>query len=342
MSKSLLGIIDATNSYESLDILTKSRNVAALPIAGRFRLIDFILSSMVNSGISNVAVYPQAHFRSLMDHLGTGKNWDLNRKRDGLFFLPVPHTEDVQGEVHSFDHFAYHMTYLERSEQEYAIVANSQTVCNIDFNAVLKYHIQNRCDITEIKKDNESLEMFILKKELLVKLIEERKQTGYTSLKDVVDDHYSDFTICVYQYDGYLANINSINAYFQTSMDLLKEENWSQLFMKDCPIYTKVKDEPPSKYSGQSHVSQAMVANGCMIKGEVEQSIIFRAVNIDEGTSIKNSIIMQKTKIGKNCKLDYCILDKDVEIADGTVLIGSPFQPIVIQKGVKQGALMNS
>lgn len=342
MSKSLLGIIDATNSYESLDILTNSRNVAALPIAGRFRLIDFILSSMVNSGLSNVAVYPQSHFRSLMDHLGTGKNWDLNRKRDGLFFLPVPHTEEVHGEVHSFDHFAYHMTYLERSEQKYVIVANSHTVCNIDFNAVLKYHMQNKCDITEIKKDAEALGMFILKKELLVQLIEERKQTGYTSLKDVVDDHYSDFSICVYQYDGYLAKIDSINAYFQTSVDLLKEENWNQLFMKERPIYTKVKDEPPSKYSEQSHVSQTMVANGCMIKGEVENSVIFRAVNIDEGTSIKNSIIMQKTKVGKNCKLDYVILDKDVEIADGTVLIGSPFQPIVIQKGVKQGALMNS
>ena len=342
MNKSLLGIIDATQNFESLDILTNHRNVAALPIAGRFRLIDFILSSMVNSGISNVAVYPQHHFRSLMDHLGTGKNWDLNRKRDGLFFLPVPHTAETNGEITSLEHFSYHMTYLERSEQEYVVVANSYTVCNIDFNAVLKEHLKLGGDITEVKKGKVSLNMYVLKKDLLVKLIEERKETGYTSVSEAVQDHYSGFKVNVYEYDGYLATVDSIGSYFQTSMELLKVDNWYQLFMKTSPIYTKVKDEPPSKYGAESNVTQAMVANGCVIKGEVEHSIIFRAVNVDEGTSIKNSIIMQKTKIGKNCKLDYVILDKDVEIADGTVLIGSPFQPIVVQKGVKQGALMNS
>lgn len=249
MNKSLLGIIDATKSYESLEILTKNRNMAALPIGGRFRLIDFVLSSMVNSGITNVAVYPQAHFRSLMDHLGSGKNWGLNRKRDGLFFLPVPHTEEIKEEVTAFDHFNYHMTYLERSKQEYAVVANSQTVCNIDFKAVLNYHLENHCDITEVKQGTESLEIFVLKKDLLVSLIEGRKKTGYTCLKDVVEDFYSDYSICVYEYKGYLSTVDSISSYYKTSMDLLKTDNWKQLFKRDCPIITKVKDEPPDRKS---------------------------------------------------------------------------------------------
>ncbi|CRK84516.1 sugar phosphate nucleotidyltransferase [Neobacillus massiliamazoniensis] len=343
MKRKLLGVIDATTFHDDLEELLMHRSLAALPFGGRYRMIDFVLSNMVNSGIRSVAIFPKLQCRSLMDHLGSGKNWDLNRKRDGLFFFPSPINDRTPNRVGSFDHFAANLDYFYRSTQEYSIIANCYTVFNFNFRPLLEWHMHSGCDITEIRhQDGSSMEMYLIKTSLLIKLIETRNETGYTCMKDVVSNIHHDYSICHYNYSGYATMIDSIQSYFSTSMELLKPDIWRQVFLKEQPILTKVKDEPPTKYIKGSSVKHAMIANGCIINGMVENSIIARGVTIGKGAVIKNSIIMQKCQIEEDCILDSVILDKDVKVEAGTHLKGTPHSPFVIRKGTKQGALMNS
>lgn len=343
MKRKLLGIIDATSYHEDLEDLLTHRSLAALPFAGRYRIIDFILSNMVNSGIRSVAIFPKMQYRSLMDHLGSGKNWDLNRKRDGLFFFPSPIIDSDIFRIGSFDLFAANMDYFYRSIQEYAIISNCYTVSNMNFKPILDWHIETGCDITAIHhQDGRPLETYLIKTSLLIDLIKTRHRTGYTCMKDVVTDIHNDFTVCHYEYDGYAVMIDSIQTYYSTSMKLVQPDVWKKLFLKEQLILTKVKDEAPTKYLKGSSVKNSMVANGCLIGGTVENSIISRGVKIGEGAVIKNCVIMQKCHIEENSYLDSVILDKDVKVEAGAHLSGTAKHPFVIRKGTKQGALMNS
>jgi glucose-1-phosphate adenylyltransferase len=343
LKRKLLGVIDATTYHDDLEELLTHRSLAALPFAGRYRIIDFVLSNMVNSGIRSVAIFPKMIYRSLMDHLGSGKNWDLNRKRDGLFFFPSPIVDYDNNKIGSFEQFGANIDFFYRSTQEYSIITNCYTVSNMNFRPILDWHMDSNCDITEIyHKDGHSLEMYLVKTSLLIKLIETRHETGYTCMRDVVNDLENLYSICRYEYTGYTMMINSIQNYFSTSMNLLNSDVWKQLFLKDQPIITKVKDEPPTRYLKGSLVKNAMIANGCLISGTVENSIISRGVKIGKGAVIKNCIIMQKCHIEEDCYLDSVILDKDVKVEAGTILKGSAASPFVVRKGTKQGALMNS
>jgi len=342
MNKDILGVIDATSNNNKIEDLIIHRSMAAIPFAGRYRLIDFVLSNMVNSGIDSVAIFPIFQYRSLMDHLGSGKEWDLNRKRDGLFFFPSPSIDAKFQYLGCFKQFANNMDYFERSTQKYALITNAHTVCNIDYKPVLKRHIEANCDITEVRHQGKSIGMYILETSLLIDLIKNHEKTGHHSILDVVRDYRTKFKICDYEYQGYFAQIDSIQSYFTHSLELLQPSVWKQLFLKDNPIYTKVKDEPPTRYLNGSSVKNSMIANGCLIEGHVENSIIFRGVKIEKNTVVKNSIIMQKSQIGSNCVLESVILDKDVKIKDGTTILGEPAKPFVIRKGTIQGALMNS
>ncbi|MFP7443847.1 sugar phosphate nucleotidyltransferase [Bacillus infantis] len=342
MNKRLLGVIDATTYHEGLEELIVHRSLAAVPFAGRYRLIDFVLSSMVNSGIASVAIFPKFQYRSLMDHLGSGKNWDLNRKRDGLFFFPSPLLDGPRQGVGSFNHFAGNLDYFYRSNQEYSLIANCYTVLNMDFRPALERHIQSGCDITELRHNGKSLEMYLVKTSQLIEFIENRNETGYSCMSDIAADLNHVYKVCAYEYTGHVARIDSIESYYLARMSMLEPETFNKLFRKDQPVYTKVKDEPPARYLKGAGVKNSMVANGCLIEGTLENSIISRAVRIGKGSVVKNCIIMQKCQIGENCILDSVIIDKDVRIESGTVMEGSPVQPIVIRKGTIQGALMNS
>lgn len=343
MKRKLLGVIDATTYHDDLEDLLTHRSLAALPFGGRYRIIDFVLSNMVNSGIRSVAIFPKMQYRSLMDHLGSGKNWDLNRKQDGLFFFPSPIVDKDENKIGSFEHFAVNLDFFYRSTQEYSIISNCYTVFNMNFRPILDWHSSSGCDITELHQTGGgSMEMYLIKTSLLIKLIETRNETGYTCMKDVVNDLNSLYNVCHYEYDGYAVMIDSIENYFSTSMNLLKTDVWKKLFLKEQPILTKVKDEPPTKYVKGSNVKNAMIANGCIIGGTVENSIVSRGVKIGKGAVIKNCIIMQKCHIDDNCYLDSVILDKDVKVDAGTHLTGTARSPYVIRKGTKQGALMNS
>ena len=342
MNKRLLGIIDATTYHEDLEELIVHRSLAAVPFAGRYRLIDFILSNMVNSGIKSVAIFPKYQYRSLMDHLGSGKNWDLNRKKDGLFFFPSPTIDSQSDGIGSFHHFAANMDYFKRSTQEYALIANCFSVFNMDFRPVVTGHYYSGCDITEIINNGKSMEMYLVKTSLLIDLIENRDVTGYSCMKDVVTDLDNDYRICSYNYTGFAVMIDSKKSYYSTSMSLLEPSVWKTLFLKDQPIYTKVKDEPPTRYLKGSSVQNSMIANGCQIEGKVENSIIARGVKIGKNTVVRNSIIMQKCQIDENCVVDSMIVDKDVKVEKGTIMTSSIDSPRIICKGTVQGALMNS
>jgi glucose-1-phosphate adenylyltransferase len=340
MSIKLLGVIDATTNYDNLMELTAHRSLAAVPFAGRYRLIDFVLSSMVNSGIQSVALFPKYQYRSLLDHLESGKNWNLNRKKDGLFFLPSPYLDVTSGDSGSFSHFAANIDYFKKSSQEYTVITNCYTVFNMNFRPVLDRHIDMGCDVTEIHQKGLSLNIYLIKTSLLIELIETKEQTGYTCMKDVVQRSQS-ISYCVYEYTGYVSTVDSIEAYYSQSMKLLNPSVWEKLFIDHQPIYTKVKDEPPTRYLKSSSIKHSMVANGCIIDGTVENSIISRGVRISKGAVIKNSVIMQKCNIGENCIIDSAILDKDVKVEKGTVMKGTGQIPLVIRKGTVQGELIS-
>ncbi|ASS72366.1 glucose-1-phosphate adenylyltransferase subunit GlgD [Bacillus atrophaeus] len=342
INNQILGVIDETTYKHSLQDLAAQRSLGAIPFAGRYRLIDFMLSNMVNADIRSVAIFPKYRYRSLMDHLGAGKEWDLHRKKDGLFFFPSPHLHHEYDEFGSFRQFSDHLDYFHRSSQQYAVITNSHTVCNIQFKYVLKRHQEAGCDITEVYQDGQSLQIYLMSSKLLKDLIYGHAEKGYKTIQEAVEKESSTLTVCPYEYSGYAAVIDSVEKYYLHSMQLIQPSFWQQVFLPQLPIYTKVKDEPPTKYGKHSAVRNSLVANGCVLEGEVENCILFRGVHIGKGTKLKNCIIMQKTQIGENCVLEQVISDKDVRIGNATEAAGTIEQPLVLKKGLVQGELMNS
>lgn len=340
LDKTMLGIVDETANNSSILDLSINRSIAAIPFAGRYRLIDFILSNMVNSGIFNVAVFPKFHYRSLMDHIGAGKPWDLNRKKDGLFFFPSSDIQDPYQEINSFQQYEKQLDYFLKSSQKYVLIAGSNIVCNMNLKEILRNHIESYCEITEVMHHNRPLGLYILEKTLLLDFLNTWEKTGYENIQDVVQHGY--LPINRYHYYGYGAVIDSIESYYKHNLELIDPKNWKQLFIEDEPIYTKVKDEPPTKYTNHAYVKNSIIANGCIIEGHVENSIIFRAVKIGKGAIVRNSIIMQKSMLKTNSLVELAILDKNVRVEQNVEIRGTLEKPIVIQKGKIQGALMNS
>ncbi|AQU78100.1 MULTISPECIES: sugar phosphate nucleotidyltransferase [Planococcus] len=329
----LLAVVDASVNKEGLQDLTMQRTVSSVPFAGRYRLIDFPLSNLVNSGVNTVGVFPSNPFSSLLDHIGGGKSWDLDRRKNGLFFLPVTQRNGGLSTVGPFAALEEHMQFFTKSIQPYVVVINSFVVTQLDFKDMLKQHIKSGADITEAVSSGVSLKTYILSKELLIELIQTHRDKKVVSVEDVVNLKKSPYTFNDYEYSGYFAIIDSIQSYFQASLALLDEENRKQLFLPDRPIYTKVKDEPPTRYIHGAHVKRALVANGGTIMGSVMDSIISRGVCIKKNTQLEKCVIMQKCVIEENCDLSYVIADKEVHIGEGVVLRGTAEQPIVLRKG---------
>ena len=329
----LLAVVDASVKKEGLQDLTMQRAISSIPFAGRYRLIDFPLSNLVNSGVNTVGVFPSYPFASLLDHIGVGKSWDLDRRKNGLFFLPVTQRDGGLSSVGAFAGLEEHMQFFTKSIQPYVIVTNGFVITQLDIEDMLDHHIQSGADITEAVCEGVSLKKYILSKDLLIELIQVHREKNIVSVEDVVNLKKSPYTFNEYEYKGYFAIIDSIQSYFQASMGLLDEENRKQLFLPDRPIFTKVKDEPPTRYVTGSKVKRTLIANGSTIMGEVVDSIISRAVYIKKNTRIEKCIIMQKCIIEENCDLSYVIADKDVYIGEGVELHGTPEQPIVLRKG---------
>ncbi len=362
----MMGVINLVNEPDDLEELTYYRCVASVPFGARYRLIDFALSSMVNSGIENVAVFTQHKYRSLMDHLGSGKEWDLDRKRGGLFILPAVLHETTGMARGDLFQFYSHRDYFYRGPEEYVVISRSHLVCNIDFNAVLEYHMEKEADITVVYKradheelakfrrlavkesgqvtvieentgrlrtDNISMEMFVMKKELLLDMVESCLAQGYDHLvRDGIMKNIDRLSVYGYLHEGYAGVVNTIQSYYKHSMQLLNPNIWRELFFRQNLIYTKVKDEPPAKYLDNAIAKNSLIANGCVIEGKVENSILFRGVKIRKGAYVKNSIILQNCEIEENVIIENAILDKDVFISRGRVLTGDNKAPFIASK----------
>jgi glucose-1-phosphate adenylyltransferase len=366
----VMGIINVNEPEGYLQELTEHRPLASVPFGGRYRLIDFVLSNMANSGITNVGILIQHKYRSLMDHLRSGKEWDLARKRDGLIILPPAY---VQFPLHTYrgdvENFYINLDYIQHSKQKYVIVAGVNMVCNIDYRKILRFHQEKGADVTTVYTEQDcsaedcsgvvgvsvaqdgcvtdmqvnpgkvpnqkiSMEMFIMEREFLVDLIKCCVAHGdYDFIKHCLIKNMDKISIYGYPYQGYLARIYSVQSYFKYSMDLLKPSIWREVFSKVSPIYTKVKDEPPARYVENAKVTNTLVASGCYIGGRVENSILFRGVKIEQGAYIKNSIIMQNSEIASGVMLQNIICDKDVRITADKQLKGECNYPLVIRKG---------
>ena len=367
----LMGIINLYESEELLQELTGNRPLAAVPFGGRYRLIDFVLSNMVNSGITNVGILFKDKYRSLMDHLRSGKEWDLARKRDGLVLMPpayssYPASNLRGGEV---DNFFSNLDYIRFSRQEYVVLAGSSILCNLNYRPALDFHRHTGADVTVLYTDNGwagdcagavlidlseggrvtdmevaagggqqgkmSLGMYIMKRELLINLVEDCvAHGGYDFVKHCLIRGLDNLKIFGFCHNGYVARISSLSNYFQHNMELLNPVVWRELFSSNGLIYTKVKDEPPSKYIGEAKVTNSLVAGGCIIEGRVENSILFRGVTVRKGVHIKNSIVMQKSIIDSGVKLEQVICDKNVHITAKRHLKGDIRYPLVVKKGM--------
>ncbi|WLR50331.1 sugar phosphate nucleotidyltransferase [Bacillus tianshenii] len=340
MRKTMLGIIDAMTETKAMRDLTEVRSLAAVPFGGRYRLIDFTLSNLVNSGIHSVAIFTKDRFRSLMDHLGSGRDWDLNRKRGGLFFFPPTSGQEYFNGF--FDYFQHHIDYFYRTQQKYAVIADSNVIYNLDFKKVLNRHIESHADITEVCYQGRPLNIAILEKSLLLDFIQTYKYEPFINMRDFIAVFRDRLNIHSYEHDGYTAIIDSVDSYYKHSMEMLCPDMWRNLFLNANPIYTKVKDEPPTRYGKEALVTNSQVANGCIINGTVDSSILSRAVHIGKGAVIKNSIIMQKCTIEDGAIIDGAVIDKDARIQSGAHVIGTAQVPVVVRKGMTQGAMMNS
>lgn len=368
----MIGIIFSNIYDNAMADLTYNRTVASLPFGGRYRQIDFVLSNMVNSGISHVGVITKYNYQSLMDHLGSCSEWDLNSKNGGIFLLPPFVTGQAgvyRGKLEAL-HVA--LNFLSKRREEYVLLSDSTTICNIDYDPILEEHIASGCDVTAIahsfrqedkgvkhdlllqadKKgkvtdlavDFEGEEedflvgmgMFIMKREQLIEVIKTsvaRDLHHFEREFMLRGFRMGNLSIHVAEFDGIVLRNDSVAVYFKNNLKLAEEAVRKDIFRSDRPIYTKVRDEIPSFYGEDSEVNDCIIADGCRVEGKVENAVLFRDVKIGKGSVVKNCVLMQGTQIGENCCIDRVITDKDVTVCDGVELKGANTSPIVIKKG---------
>lgn len=354
-----LGIILAGGKNERLKELTHNRALAAMPIAGSYRAIDFALSNMANSGVKKVAVVTQYNSRPLVEHLSSSKWWDFGRKHGGLFvFTPYITHDNSMWYRGTADAIMQNIDFLKNSHEPYAIIAPGDGICKIDFNEVLAYHVDKRADLTIVCKrvENENLHRFgvlqiddenrvqefeekpitpqgnlvstgiyIIRRRLLIELIEEiAKEERYDFVNDIIIRYRKQKKIYAYIHEDYWKSIASLESYYQTNMDFL-DKKCRDLFFRQAPtIMSKVEDEPPAKFNIGSRVRNSLSSSGCIINGTVENSILFRKVFVGRNTIIRNAIILNGTYIGDNCIIENCIVDSRSNIPNGSVHKAEP------------------
>ena len=375
---SAAGLIFSNIHDGSLPELTRRRTMASVPFGCRYRLIDFALSNMVNSDITNVGIITHYNYQSLLDHIGTGTDWDLARRSGGIKILPpfiTAYDSGAGAKVYStrLEALMGVINFLSKAPEEYIVLSDCDVICNMDMADMIRYHEKEGADITiatkrvkladhklsrdvrvaEIEGDDiKSIESYVprdnvdeidvcmnvmvMKRTLLYNLVVDAAAKGYTDFyRDIVSKHLGFFKICAYKYDGYYSLIGSMAGYFECNMKLLTEEARKGLFgVKNRPVYTKVRNSSPAKYCNDSSVKNSLIADGCIIEGTVENSIIFRGVKIGKGTVVKNCILLQDTYVGDNVNLNCVISDKNVVIKDHRNLSGHETMPFYIDKGL--------
>ncbi len=370
MAISAIGVIFSNMHEENVPELVRRRTMASIPYGGRYRIVDFTLSNMVNSGITTVGLVASNNYRSLIDHIGSGKDWDLARKDGGLILLPPFSEKNDKMYTTRLEALGSLIGFLGRRKEKYVVLSDCDGVAKFDIADIVDTHekknaeitlvahygkVGNRSDflllnaneegrITEIKhtprvevgdKANIFVNLMVINREFLLNIVQDAIAHGFTSFaSDILIKQLA--TLRIYQYDfkGYYAGIDSMSAYYKHNIELLEKEVRDELF-GGRDIYTKVRDSAPSKYGEEAVVKNSLISDGCIIDGVVENSILFRGVKVAKGAVVRNSVIMQDNYIGENTSLDCVITDKNVVISDRKTLSGCSTLPYFIQKGTR-------
>ena len=368
-----LGII-FPNSYDNLvPELVTERLMASIPFASRYRMVDFILSSMVNCGIGNVSIIVRKNYHSLMDHLGSGREWDLTRKNGGLNIVPPFAEKGVAVYNGRVEALASIIAFLKSQKEKYVVMSDANIAVNFDFKALIDAHIESGADVTvaykeepipagmmdspTVSKDlyytlgiedgrvkkiyinskepgvqNLSMNIYVIDREFLIDQISTAFVRGYVYFeRDILAPQISELNVQAFKFDGYVARISDMKSYFDENMKLLDDENLDGLFAGNS-IYTKIRDDNPTRYINGASAKNIMAADGCVIEGEVEDSILFRGVKIAKGARVKNCVLMQGTVIEAGADIEYVITDKNVTITADKELKGTDSFPIYVAK----------
>ncbi len=351
-----IGIILAAGNNKMMKELSNKRAIAAMPIAGKYRSIDFVLSNMSNSHINKVAVITQYNTKSLNEHLNSSKWWDFGRKQGGLYlFTPTITYENSNWYRGTADSMYQNMDFLKKSHEPYVVIASGDGIYKMDYNKVLEYHIEKQADITMVVtdiKDKEEAKRFgvltldndnrvtnieekpiepestivstgiyIIRRRLLIELIEKSvSEERYDFVKDILARYRQVKKIYAYKYEEYWRNISTAESYYKTNMDFLNREIRDAFFKEYPNIHTKVQDLPPVKYNSDAYVKNSLVANGTIVNGTIENSVVFKKAYIGNNCVIKNSIILNDVYIGDNSYIENCIVE-----ARGTIKANSTF-----------------
>ncbi len=364
-----MGIIFANDG--TIGSLTEKRTMASLPFGGRYRQVDFALSNLSAAGVRHIGIITRHSYQSLMNHIGSGEEWGLELEEGGLEFLTpyaMSRTDNYRGKLESLHSAMAFLGYGD--EDEYVIMIDSAILSNIDLNDVLSSHIASGKALTVVTKEGiangtkqldlalklnadgsiadmavdyvasedyvASMDIFVLSKKWLIKQVKEHiAHALYHMDRDLVLGlwHSDPSSINVYQFKGHTMFNESVEEYYRNSLALNCKEIRNDLFHYNHPVYTKVRDRVPSYYGEECEIENCIVADGCMLEGEVENSVLFRQVTVCPGAEVEDSIIMNDAVIGEGAELKYVILDKDVVVRPGAKLIGSPKAPIIIRRG---------
>ena len=363
-----LGVIFA-NSYDNLvPELVAERTMGSIPFAGRYRMIDFVLSNMANAGIDNVSVIVRKNYHSLMDHLGSGREWDLTRKRGGLNIVPPFAERSVKLYSGRVDALASVLSWLQAQKERYVILSDTNVAMNFDFNKLIDAHVASGADVTMVYNRSEipdgarndnytiridngrvtellsndyrpgvqnlSLNLYIIERETLIQLIRDAAVRGLVYFeRDILARNLNLLNVQAYEFDGYAARIADMKSYFDENMRLLEPGNVDKLFDPANPIYTKIRDDNPNRYLEGSKVKNSLLADGCVIEGTVENSVLFRGCQIKKGAVVKNCVLMQDTVVEEGCTVEYVVSDKNVHITSGKQLTGTDSFPVFVAKG---------
>jgi glucose-1-phosphate adenylyltransferase len=355
-----VGIILAGGNNKRMKELSEKRAIAAMPIAGSYRAIDFALSNMTNSNINKVAVLTQYNSRSLNEHLSSSKWWNFGRKQGGMFlFTPTITADNSNWFRGTADSIYQNLHFLKTSHEPYVVIASGDAVYKLDFGKVLEYHIEKKADITVVCKDmpdgtdltrfglvktdddgrivdfeekpmvgsynTVSCGIYIIRRRLLIELIERCAQEDrYDFVNDILIRYKNLKRIYAYRMDGYWSSIASVDAYFQTNLDFLKPEVRNYFFKEYPSIYSKVDDLPPAKYNPGSQVKNSLVSSGSIINGTVENSVLFKNVFVGTNCVIRNSIVLNDVYIGDNTVIENCIVESRDTIRANTNYTGAP------------------
>lgn len=364
-----LGVI-FPNTYDDLiPELVKHRTMASVPFGGRYRMIDFCLSGMVNAGIQRVTVIAKKNYHSLMDHLGNGREWDLARKRGGLNIVP-PYAQSTtkmyHGRVEALNSI---LPYLEAQKEKYVVLSDCNIASDLDYVDLLDRHVASGADVTVVYEkaeiptalqadnytfamdaagrvtelrvndtragvQNLSMNVIVMDRETLIMTIKDAMMRNLVYFeRDILAGSLSILHVQGYEYSAYRARIYNMKSYFDENIRLLDPASLDALFPEERPVYTKVRDEAPARYAMDAQVKNCLVADGCLIEGEVENCVISRGVRISKGAVVRNCVLMQGTIVEADVRLDYIVTDKNVAITAGKKLMGNEAFPVFVEKG---------